>query len=1056
MIRNQLYPYIEKYINDYLHGFTKEQLTLAITQGELKLEKINIRPDAINKTMDENNVPFWLKAGLISKIHIGCSVMNIIGEIPLEILIDKIDIILSPSYKWILKNMDSKKLSDIIENVINPIYSEKKNENDLENFDVSVFIKPIIDEIFKDKTDFSKSINSMFDGIYKYFEMPNFAVIAKIENIHIRIEDDQLTNYFADIALGFKIEKIFLQLGFKGSMKKNVFKISKFDMYWETNAKILIPILFYNSCMINGELSKKYYNELEEQKIQNFEYSQGTKLIVENFSININFGTKNNNEKNNDIFDIKNENYKMYVQIASNELVLNLYPELLLIQKNLLTFMSSFNIIEKLQQYKPNQSIINITNNYNKKIAIRNWVNFIFWSQKLLKNQIILKDNPFREEFKRFYNIYILKKNIFDILNKENNNDEDKKNNANEEETQRGGNNEINKNKIPMDEKNINANLTITNSNKNNLNKNKDNSKNKIKEEDKQIRDFTVSFIFKFLIKGIIINLHPGVKSDCVNLAIFNINSLNIKIELNKEQFNFLMGADSFDIYTNKTIYGERVILCPNSYRKDLPINQISKKNFLNDSINNKFTNYLKNTEDLGLSRLIKKFNPNHEEKVKIIDESLNIGASLTYFKSNNNDLINSVPLNNLTMTKIKSNEKLRASNQNSNSSMTQNKFNTPFNLNNSINLTHYSQIRNTSNFSNIGISRRPSSFAKTVINNYEKKNLRKKQELKKQKNELDISQAINSYNTKIIKLRKINPLNLKSSNNKISKTSYNFLKNNKNQIINNKKNIILKNKNPQINSDNFLTNISFNEKQSPLNFIEIYSNNDVGAFKINFIKYNNKVSLDEFSIQLGTIRSNFFSKYISELLSVLIDYKIVTNTPEIIRNPIKSSDGGGIDGTKNLMKMREYFYSLLTRLPPDQKTESIKEYINYLKNEIKKYKNLHFNSDEYFQLNYLFSIFPKGVKIHFDYENIECVYYNNLNKLLGKIMIEPYEINFTINLSKINVKLFGLSLEVNDLEESKSLMEQIKKILDEKLKITKIILEPCYKLLKEELEKSK
>ena len=366
MIRNQLYPYIEKYINDYLHGFTKEQLTLAITEGELKLEKINIRPDVINKTMDENNVPFWLKAGLISKIHIGCSVMNIIGEIPLEILIENIDIILSPSYKWILKNMNSKKLNNILQNVLNPINSEKKTESDLEDFDVSVFVKPIIEEIFKDKTDFSKTVNNIFNGIYQYFEMPNFAVIAKIKNIHIRIEDDQLTNYFADVALGFRIQKIVLQLGFKGNMKKNVFKISKFDMYWETSAQILIPIAFYNSCMINGELSNKYYSQLQDKNITNFEYSHGTKLIIENFSMNINFGTINDNEKNNDIFDIKIGNYKMYIQIASNELILNLYPELLLIQKHLLSFMSVFNVIEKLQSYKPNQTIINNTNSNSK------------------------------------------------------------------------------------------------------------------------------------------------------------------------------------------------------------------------------------------------------------------------------------------------------------------------------------------------------------------------------------------------------------------------------------------------------------------------------------------------------------------------------------------------------------------------------------------------------------------------------------------------------------------------------------------------------------------
>ena len=68
MIKNQLYPYIEQYINSYLYGFTKEQLDVGIMKGEIKLEGLNLRPDGVNEVLDKTNNPFWLKAGLISKI----------------------------------------------------------------------------------------------------------------------------------------------------------------------------------------------------------------------------------------------------------------------------------------------------------------------------------------------------------------------------------------------------------------------------------------------------------------------------------------------------------------------------------------------------------------------------------------------------------------------------------------------------------------------------------------------------------------------------------------------------------------------------------------------------------------------------------------------------------------------------------------------------------------------------------------------------------------------------------------------------------------------------
>ena len=112
MIRNQLYPYIEQYINEYLYGFTKEQMDLAITQGKLELNKIVIRPDKINQIMDDSNVAFWVKAGIINRIYLGISLMNLIGELPLEVNIDGINMVLSPSYKWI--NPINKNIINII------------------------------------------------------------------------------------------------------------------------------------------------------------------------------------------------------------------------------------------------------------------------------------------------------------------------------------------------------------------------------------------------------------------------------------------------------------------------------------------------------------------------------------------------------------------------------------------------------------------------------------------------------------------------------------------------------------------------------------------------------------------------------------------------------------------------------------------------------------------------------------------------------------------------------------------------------------------------------
>ena len=159
MIRNQLYPYIETYINEYLYGFSKEQMELAITQGKLELNEMIIRPDKINSIMDESNVAFWLKAGIIKHIHLGISLMNIIGETPLEVNIDGINMTLSPSYKWINKNKNNLSIKYTKKN---PIGLNLDSLDDLDiNFDASIFNKTYLEEVFKDNSLISNIINSI-------------------------------------------------------------------------------------------------------------------------------------------------------------------------------------------------------------------------------------------------------------------------------------------------------------------------------------------------------------------------------------------------------------------------------------------------------------------------------------------------------------------------------------------------------------------------------------------------------------------------------------------------------------------------------------------------------------------------------------------------------------------------------------------------------------------------------------------------------------------------------------------------------------------------------
>ena len=171
------------------------------------------------------------------------------------------------------------------------------------------------------------------------------------------------------------------------------------------------------------------------------------------------------------------------------------------------------------------------------------------------------------------------------------------------------------------------------------------------------------------------------------------------------------------------------------------------------------------------------------------------------------------------------------------------------------------------------------------------------------------------------------------------------------------------------------------------------------------------------------------------------------------MKSPIKVSTGLKLQ--KQLYTMKKYIYEYLINLSNEKKNEQIKKYIEYLKEEIQRVEKI-MEDDNNFEINYLFSLFSKGFEIYFNYENFECVYYNNekgKNTILGKAIIPEIDFNCKLTSSLIYVKLFDFEFEINDLGNTKNLLNTLMKIMEDKLKTTKIFIEPCLIQMKAEME---
>ena len=350
---------------------------------------------------------------------------------------------------------------------------------------------------------------------------------------------------------------------------------------------------------------------------------------------------------------------------------------------------------------------------------------------------------------------------------------------------------------------------------------------------------------------------------------------------------------------------------------------------------------------------------------------------------------------------------------------------------------------------------KRNSSFASNILSKYDGTPQVQKIELKRQKKNFSISQAINDYNLKKSRQR-LSSYNINNTVNNMNTSNYNtYSSNASNQIAKTTRKkpsitgIPMPNKYKTKGPD---TQIISTGENIPINLFQIYSKENDKAFLYKFTKYNNDTQIDSLLFRLGVIRLNLFSQYISTCLSVVSDYQTILNQP-IIKSIQKYENG--IMMQKQLFNMKKYILIFIKKLPENKKNEYMKEYLKYLEKEIEIGKKNGMDSES-FEINYLFTFFPRGIEIMFDYDTLECVYYNSKrnNKISGKALLPSPEFCFKLDPNKIGIKFFDFEFEIEDLDDIKHIMTQVKKIIQDKIQVAKLFIEPCLMQARLDLEK--
>lgn len=453
MIKNQLYPYVEKYINEYLYGFSKEQLDVGVMNGVILLEKLNIRPDKANEKLDKQDSPIWLKAGLIRKINVCCSLMNFIGEKPLEVEIDEIEVLLCPSFRWVLRNKASfleeddetiKQDYDVNDNNSKSIFARK-----VHIFDGSIFRKKQkLLEFLKDTSKISEVIHKLFTKAMKFYYQNNYFINVKINKVHIRFEDDTF-NFFGGTIFGANIECIELGLSAESKLKKDNFKFTNLSVYHEEVKSIdnfIISSNLFLSKLKNNIIEEDYYNIIYEV-YDNFRdknkqannksadkesspakvgfrpsYLTGTMKINKVFLVeNLNFMGRLSiqKEKDGDLFANKTDKpYKLCLNIFTNDIKVTINPTIIGKLNSFQDFIKGYFLNDPIQDNKPmrkpyDPTNINVLKNQQnltllnkRKLVVRDWWFYFIWFIRF-KHAIYGKPfkNKLQEEFSKYFNI---------------------------------------------------------------------------------------------------------------------------------------------------------------------------------------------------------------------------------------------------------------------------------------------------------------------------------------------------------------------------------------------------------------------------------------------------------------------------------------------------------------------------------------------------------------------------------------------------------------------------------------------------------------------------
>lgn len=407
MIKGQVYKYLKEYFSEYLFGFDKSNLEVALLSGsspsllgQIELKDVNLRPDKINNIINFSHLPIGLKAGMMRRLNLKYSILSWSSS-PFELTIDDLQLIVGPSMNGI--SNDDSFLQD--EDAGLPYDQSNCFNIFTHNIKVAKKGKAKVTVEPTESDEKSTEAETFLCGI-----VSNMTLVVK--NLHIRYEDDyfagtlpfafglicnEVTSYivnnewkFPSIE-SFKFTRTIPRDGDKLRIRET--NIKDVRVYWKSPAEMVVPISLYE---FTKDAENQIFEAISLEDMRNMmKQSFAEDNLIEKFSLYLSLA-KNNRETA--VEEAQKEiRFKSKVDLLFTKVAVNITPRILENIKMLREYASNFLIVHDLKNYRPKQrpiatleaiakseALLGREKSRRKRLLIvRDWFFFAVWANRI-------------------------------------------------------------------------------------------------------------------------------------------------------------------------------------------------------------------------------------------------------------------------------------------------------------------------------------------------------------------------------------------------------------------------------------------------------------------------------------------------------------------------------------------------------------------------------------------------------------------------------------------------------------------------------------------------